>query len=262
MTGIPRPVKKVKTSHSSPTLDRVQDEAPQAPQQPHTVRESPTSTGPPAETFQAPGQPHTARQSPASTETPAETFQAPQQPHTMRESPAPTGQQAETSDAPEPSPIVRESPNSIGLQANAVPPNLTSVLTRDVATMTHETVTMPLAKYKQDNTKLRIWLNNGDRFTSVRFRSCPTTWAFFDRIADAVNISKNGIADVTVIFDWKEEVDNTRKMAMRAGDEDCIEDLIEEVDNASVWAPESGRCVVGVLVQTRGGVAAQPDVKR
>lgn len=118
---------------------------------------------------------------------------------------------------------------------------------------THKAVPMPLAENKQHNTKLQIWLNDGDRFTNIRFLSCGTTSAFFDRVADAVNVSKDDIADATVVFEWKEESDKSRKMAMRLGDQYCIEDLIEEVDNAPVWGPGSGRCMVGVVLQTSRG---------
>lgn len=207
----PRPAKRAKTSHSSPTSSLPRAGARQSSQQSLTPK----------------GDRASSRLQGAS----------------VVHSPTSGSKNDVVSLTPE---IVASNP-----QAIASTPEITASNPQAIAS-TPGPNSMPLTKYKQDNTKLRIWMDDSDRFRSIRFRSCSTTSAFFDAVASAVTLPKDAIVDLTVVFEWKEENDKARKMAMCIDDLDCIEDLIEEVDNASVWGTGgTGRCIVGVLVQTR-----------
>jgi len=121
-----------------------------------------------------------------------------------------------------------------------------------------DSLPMPLSKYKQDNTKLRISLGESSVPRVKRFRACPTTTAFYTLISQACNIPQDSIGAVTVVFDWMQQSDRGRMMAMNSIDGECLEMLIEEVDSALVWGPDSGRCIIDVLIQqerheVRGG---------
>ena len=63
-------------------------------------------------------------------------------------------------------------------------------------------LTMPLSKYKQDNTKLRLWPDGSDSCTRTRFRACPTSIAFFNLITKALESPRDSVKKTTVIFTW------------------------------------------------------------
>ena len=114
-----------------------------------------------------------------------------------------------------------------------------------------ESIPMPLSKEKQDNTTLWIRINNRDTCIGKKFRSCATISAFFACISKAWKIDSESIELVEVVCDKMYVGDKGTRMIMEADDEDCLEILIDEVDNAPCWQLEKGRNSVDVFIGLR-----------
>ena len=106
-----------------------------------------------------------------------------------------------------------------------------------------------ISKYKQDHTKLRIRQENVDSYVPKKLRSISTTDGFFASVASALNVLRGSIAQAVVVLDWMPEDDKNRQIAMTPGNEDCVEAMIEEIDDAPCWASGTGRCNIDVYVR-------------
>lgn len=108
---------------------------------------------------------------------------------------------------------------------------------------------MPILAYKQERTTLKFYLKGCRAFHAEKLSSCPTTSEFFACITQTFNIALGDIAEVTVVFTWMDEMAEDREMRMRSGKEADMRILIEEVDNAPFWGPDTGRCILNVYVR-------------
>ncbi|KAL9612611.1 MAG: hypothetical protein Q9167_002817 [Letrouitia subvulpina] len=106
-----------------------------------------------------------------------------------------------------------------------------------------------LSQYKQNHTKLRIYIgNNSNTFVPVKLRSCNTIDIFFATVARACDLEPDNLKAVRVDFDWIQENEKKGVMAIRKDIEDSFEIFLESVNDASCWGDESGDCAVGVVI--------------
>lgn len=111
-----------------------------------------------------------------------------------------------------------------------------------------------LPPQKQVCTTLIVRVSPSREYIPMKLSECMTSQAFYTKVLGAWGLAREKVAKVTVTFTWMEPSDIMRTMGMNSHVEGCFAHLIEQVDEAPIWAkaPEGrGKCLLDVSITLR-----------
>lgn len=111
-----------------------------------------------------------------------------------------------------------------------------------------------LPPQKQSRTTLIVRVSPSREYVPMKLSECMTSQAFYTKVLGAWGLARENVAKVTVTFTWMDPSDIMRTMGMNSHVEGCFAHLIEQVDEAPIWAeaPEGrGKCLLDVSITLR-----------
>ena len=108
-----------------------------------------------------------------------------------------------------------------------------------------------LSSQKQARTTLVVRVPPSHKYLPLKLNDCETSEAFYTKVLGAWELPKEKVAKVTVTFTWMDPQETMRTLVMNRHVEGCFTHLIEQVDEASVWAeaPEGkAKCLLDVNI--------------
>ena len=105
-----------------------------------------------------------------------------------------------------------------------------------------------MSEHKRNFTTFFVRVAPATKFQLLRRVEFTNVAAFYSQLLGIWDLSDSKVAEVTVTFTWKSEMDKTRTMVLNKREEDCLSYLIEQIEESPCWQRDSGKCELDVEI--------------